>query len=81
MIERTGTTPKLFMSCFAPATTPLSMEAPFRGTFVAPNTSVDFKMVVAPGYTGAFFAKDISVQPNQTITFIPITGTPPLGSI
>jgi DNA-binding protein YbaB len=81
--ERTGTTPKLFMSCFAtnPPASPISMEAPFRGTFVAPNASVDFKTVAAPGYTGAFFAKDISVQPNQTITFIPITGTPPLGSL
>jgi hypothetical protein len=82
VVERTGTVPKLFMSCFAtnPPTNPISMEATFRGTFVAPNASVDFKTVTA-GYTGAFFAKNISIQPNQTITFIPIGPTPPLGSI
>ena len=83
LTERTGTTPKLFMSCFAtnPPTNPISLEAPFRGTFVAPNASVNFASLAAPGFTGAFFAKDIIVQPNQTITFIAHSGTPPLGSI
>jgi hypothetical protein len=79
LTERTGTTPKLFMSCFA--TSPISLEAPFRGSFVAPNASVNFASLAAPGFTGAFFAKDITVQPNQTITFIAHSGTPPLGSI
>jgi hypothetical protein len=83
LTERTGTTPKLFMSCFAtnPPASPISLEAPFRGTFVAPNASVTLAPLAAPGFTGAFFAKDITVQPNQTITFIPHGGTPPLGSL
>jgi DNA-binding protein YbaB len=77
--ERTGTTPKLFMSCFA--TSFVALEAPFRGTFVAPNAPIKLGTVAAPGFIGAFFAKDINVEPNQTITFVPITGTPPLGSL
>jgi DNA-binding protein YbaB len=77
--ERTGTAPKLFMSCFS--TTAFTLGAPFRGTFVAPNASVDFATVAAPGYTGAFFCKDITVEPDNTMTFIPFSGTPPIGSI
>jgi DNA-binding protein YbaB len=74
--ERTGGSPRLFMSCFT--TSPITIGSRFIGTFVAPNTSVDFATIAAPGHTGAFFAKDLSVQPNQTITFVPFSGVPTL---
>ena len=54
--------------------------APFVGTLVAPSALIDFATVGAPGYSGAFFGKDIDVHPNSTITFVPHTGSPTLGT-
>jgi DNA-binding protein YbaB len=79
--ERTGGSPRLFMSCFT--TSGITIGSRFIGTFVAPNASVDLISITAPapGHTGAFFAKDLMVEPNQTITFVPFSGTPSLGTV
>jgi DNA-binding protein YbaB len=78
LVERTGGTPNLFMSCFT--ANPTTIGSPFTGTFVAPNASIDFATVKGLGHRGAFFAKDITVEPDNAITFIPFSGTPSLGS-
>ena len=55
---------------------PSALGAPFTGTLVALDALVDFATVGAPGHTGAFYAKDITVQPDNTIIHFPFTGPP-----
>jgi hypothetical protein len=81
IVERTGGTPKLFMSYLG--TNPVFLEAPFYGTFVAPDAALTLSTVNAPGHKGAFFSKDLDVepiQPNVPVTFIPYTGTPSISN-
>jgi hypothetical protein len=81
IVERTGGTPKLFMSYFG--TNGVFLEAPFYGTFVAPDAALTLSTVNAPGHKGAFFSKDLDVepiQPNVPVTFIPYTGTPSISN-
>jgi len=54
--------------------------APFTGTLVAPTALIDLATITAPGYSGAFFGKDIDVHPNSTISFVAYTGSPALGT-
>jgi DNA-binding protein YbaB len=56
------------------------MGAAFTGTLVAPTALVNLNTIAAPGYTGAVFAKDINADPDSTITFVPYSGTPSLGT-
>lgn len=58
----------------------VTVTSAFTGTMVAPTALIDLATIGAPGYTGAFFAKDIDVHPNSTITFVPYTGSPALGT-
>jgi DNA-binding protein YbaB len=79
--ERPGGSPKLFMSFHG--TNGVFLEAPFIGTFVAPDAPLTLSTVNAPGHKGAFFAKDVNVepiQPNVPVTFVPFSGTPSLGN-
>jgi len=58
------------------------LEAPFNGTFVAPAASVRLA-TVSGGYTGAFFARDLEVSPDNTITYrqaLPILAVSPPAS-
>jgi DNA-binding protein YbaB len=81
IVERTGTAPKLFMSYFG--TDALTLGSPYFGTFVAPDASITLATVNSPGHKGAFFAKDVDVepiQPNVPVTFIPFSGTPSISN-
>ena len=49
------------------------LNRPFNGTFVAPNAKIDIQTVPAPGHNGAFHAKDIEVDPNNTIRHHPFS--------
>lgn len=51
-------------------TTDVVGEVPFVGTLVAPSAKIALR-AVAGGHTGAFFAKDIDVSPNTTVSFRP----------
>ena len=46
---------------------PIPIEAPFRGTLIAPNAAVTLATVGSAGHTGAFFARAIEVAPDVTI--------------
>lgn len=46
----------------------------------APSAQIVLDTVAAPGHSGAFFGQDIQVDPNQTITWFPFSGTPSLGT-
>jgi hypothetical protein len=52
-------------------TSTASIEAPFRGTIVAPNAKLALATVQGAGHQGSFFAKDIEVFPDVRITFKP----------
>jgi DNA-binding protein YbaB len=70
--------PKFFLGCFG--TTLVVIEAPYTGTLVAPDAPVKLGTVAAPGHTGAFFVKDLTVDPDNTIVFFPFSGPPSLGT-
>jgi len=74
IIEKTGGRPKFFVSVHGSSM--VALGAPFTGTLVALNALVDFATVGAPGHTGAFYAKDITVQPDNTIIHFPFLGPP-----
>jgi DNA-binding protein YbaB len=58
----------------------ITVTSPFVGTLVAPSALLDLATVASPGYSGAFFAKDIDVHPDSTVNFVPYTGAPSLGA-
>jgi DNA-binding protein YbaB len=74
MISRSGGRPKIVIECFGPAL--VSVEAPFTGTLVAPNALINLASVGTPGHSGAFFGKDVIVQPGTIIVAIPFVGPP-----
>ncbi|MEO8183149.1 MAG: hypothetical protein ABI895_30325 [Deltaproteobacteria bacterium] len=76
LIEKTGGRPKIFVGVFG--SSQVSLGAPFTGTLVALNALVDFATVSAPGHTGAFYAKDIVVQPDNIIVHFASSGPPSL---
>jgi hypothetical protein len=51
----------------------MPIEAPFRGTLVAPNASLTLATVGAAGHTGAFYAQSIEVAPDVVVHFRPFT--------
>ena len=72
--EHTAPTPRLFLGVVG--TSSVAIEAPFKGTLVAPNAPINLATVGAPGHTGAFFGKDITVQPDNTVSWVPFGGLP-----
>ena len=43
------------------------LEAPFVGTFVAPNGKLHLKTVGSAGHTGAFFGQRVEIDPDVTV--------------
>jgi hypothetical protein len=76
IIENSGGRPKVFIGVFG--TNLVALGAPFTGTLVALNALVDLATVSSPGHTGAIYAKNITVQPDNTITYFPFAGPPTL---
>ena len=70
--------PKFFLGCFGTSLVPI--EAPYTGTLVAPDAPVKLGTVGAPGHTGAFYVKDLTVDPDNTIVHFPFSGPPSLGT-
>jgi hypothetical protein len=64
---QTGGDGDVFVGFFG--TQAVSLQAPFRGTLVAPNAEVELTTQAA-GFAGAFFASNIQVDPNSTVTGI-----------
>jgi len=79
IIEKNSTArPKFFLGCFGTSLIPI--EAPYTGTLVAPDAPVKLGTVGAPGHTGAFYVKDLTVDPDNTIVHFPFSGPPSLGT-
>jgi hypothetical protein len=68
-----GGTPSLFIGVLGQ--TFVSVEAPFIGTLVVPNGTLNLATVSSP-FQGAFFAGNITVQPGAVIKMIPFNGVP-----
>jgi DNA-binding protein YbaB len=79
IIEKNSTArPKFFLGCFGTSLIPI--EAPYTGTLVALDAPVKLGTVGAPGHTGAFYVKDLTVDPDNTIVHFPFSGPPSLGT-
>lgn len=75
IIEKTGGRPKMFVGVFG--TSAVSLEGPFTGTFMALAAPLTLATLTAPAvHTGAFYARDITVNPDNTITYFPFAGPP-----
>jgi DNA-binding protein YbaB len=70
--------PKFFLGCFGTSLIPI--EAPYTGTLVAPDAPVKLGTVGGAGHTGAFYVKDLTVDPLNTIVHFPFSGPPSLGT-
>ena len=58
-------------------TSAIPIEGPFTGTLMALTAAVTLATLAAPNvHTGAFYAKDITVNPDNTITHFPFSGPP-----
>ena len=77
-IEKTGGRPKFFMGAFGTST--IAVVGPFTGVLAAPQAQITLNTVAAPGHSGAFFAKDLQIDPDNTITWFAFSGTPSLGT-
>lgn len=49
----------------------VTVEAPFRGTVVAPNAAVTLATVGAPGHVGAFYGRSLEVHQDNTVQHRP----------
>ena len=56
----------------------VDIEAPFRGTVVAPNGQLVLASVSPPGHRGAFFAKQILARPGSIIVHEPLSSFGPI---
>jgi DNA-binding protein YbaB len=75
IIEKTGGRPKFFMGVFG--TSAVSLEGPFTGTFMAFTAPLTIATLNPPAaHSGAFYARDITVNPDNTITHFPFSGPP-----
>jgi DNA-binding protein YbaB len=54
------------------------VAAPYKGTLIAPGAEINLSP--ANAHEGSFFGKDITTAVNTTVTFVPYTGTPLLGT-
>jgi hypothetical protein len=75
IVEKTGGRPKFFLGVFG--TSAVSLEGPFTGTFMALTAPLTLATLTSPAvHTGAFYARDITVNPDNTITYFPFSGPP-----
>jgi hypothetical protein len=74
-----GVAPNLFIGVFG-GMTQVSLEVPFTGTLVVPNGTLQLATVPSPGFTGAFFASNLIVQPGSAINFVSFAGPPALNT-
>jgi hypothetical protein len=79
IIEGTGGRPKIFVGVFG--TGGISLETSFPGTLVALTATVSLGMNSPTTHSGAFYAKDLTVGPDNTITHFPFVGPPALTSV
>ena len=54
-------------------TSPVTLQAPFVGTFVAPNATIQLQRPDSGQHRGAFFAKNIEVFSDASVDYIPFT--------
>jgi hypothetical protein len=75
IIEKTGGRPKIFVGVFGTSAIPL--EGPFTGTLMALTAPLTIATLNPPAaHSGAFYARDITVNPDNTITYFPFAGPP-----
>ena len=75
IIEKTGGRPKIFVGVFGTSSIPL--EGPFTGTLMALTAPLTIATLNPPAaHSGAFYARDITVNPDNTITYFPFAGPP-----
>ncbi len=77
IVEKVGSArPKLFVGVYG--TSPIPIEGPFTGTLMALNAPVTIATInqQPTAHSGAFYAKDITVNPDNTITHFPFSGPP-----
>jgi DNA-binding protein YbaB len=75
IVEKTGGRPKFFLGVFG--TSAVSLEGPFTGTFMALTAPLNLATLTSPAvHTGAFYARDITVNPDNTITYFAFAGPP-----
>jgi hypothetical protein len=68
--------PNLFMGSYGLEV--VRVAAPYTGTLIAPGAEINLSPVNA--HSGAFFGKDITTAAGTTVTFVPYTGNPVLGT-
>lgn len=76
IVEATGGRPNVFVGVFGTGSVPV--ETAFPGTLVALGASVILGGNSPAVHSGAFYAKDITVGPDNTITHFPFQGPPAL---
>jgi hypothetical protein len=77
IIEKNSTArPKFFVGMFGTSSVPV--EGPFTGTLIALNAPITLATINPQigAHSGAFYAKDITVNPDNTITHFPFNGPP-----
>jgi len=76
VVEKVGSArPKLYVGVFGTSSIPI--EGPFTGTLMALTAPVTLATLTPPkAHTGAFYAKDITINPDNTITHFPFSGPP-----
>ena len=68
--------PNLFMGSYGLEV--VRVAAPYSGTLIAPGAEINLSP--ANAHSGAFFGKDITTAANTTVTYVPYTGAPTLGT-
>lgn len=75
IIEKTGGRPKFFAGVFGTSSIPV--EGPFTGTLMALTAPITLATLNSPAaHSGAFYAHDITVNPDNTITYFSFGGPP-----
>lgn len=69
--ERDATKPNVLFGVLG--TEMVTIEAPFRGTVVAPSAQIKLGTVASPGHVGAFYGKSLQVDPDSTIKHRPFS--------
>ena len=68
--DESGGEPQLMIGYFGDAT--CFVEAPFRGTLIAPNARIELASISPLGHAGVFFGRDIEVRPHTSVTYMPL---------
>ncbi len=68
-VDRLGGVPNLFIGVLGTAGATIS--APFRGRVIAPNGPITLDTVGAPGYSGSFMAKSLTVHQSSKVVCSP----------